>query len=428
MKKFDAIIIGAGVVGCTIARSLSMEGLKTLNIDTLPAPGYGSTSYSSAIIRPFYSHTAAAALAHEARSHWLDWENFIGVSDERGFAKYKECGLTTLLVEGEENAYDANLFAMNEAGVNARHLSIDELNSQFPGISFSSFGPPKRIDDPLFGEENNKKIIGAIHVPEAGYVNDPQLASYNLFMAAKQKGAEFRFNEKVIKILKSENKVEGVGLKNGDKVFAPIIVNASGPHSFKTNQMAGIEAGLALTTKALRHEVTYLEAPSSNSNKPVLIDLDAGVYLRPDGVDLLVGSLDPSCDGEDRVDPDDYNKELTEQWTNQAWRAGLRFDKIGIPNTARGAVALYDVSNDWVPLYDKSDLEGFFLAIGTSGNQFKNAPMIGELMTKIILGVRDGVPHDETPITLPLKNIGLTINLGHYSRLREINETSNVMA
>ena len=64
---FDAIIIGAGVIGSSIAFSLARSGLKTLNVDALPAAGYGSTSHSSAIIRPFYSHVEAASLAHEAR-------------------------------------------------------------------------------------------------------------------------------------------------------------------------------------------------------------------------------------------------------------------------------------------------------------------------------------------------------------------------
>jgi sarcosine oxidase subunit beta len=245
-------------------------------------------------------------------------------------------------------------------------------------------------------------------------------------MVAKKRGGEFRFNSKVKAILKGDNKIIGVALEKGDEVFSPIVINAAGPHSFQINALAEVE--LPLSTKPLRHEVAYVEAPSPNKEKPVLIDVDNFIYLRPDGADLMIGTLDPDCDPQDIVDPDDYNTSLTEQWTNQAWRAGLRFESLGIPNTARGTVALYDVSDDWIPIYDKTDLEGYFLAIGTSGNQFKNAPMIGDLMATIILGVQGGHDHDKNPLTLDLKTVGKTISLGHYSRLREVKDTSNVMA
>ena len=273
---------------------------------------------------------------------------------------------------------------------------------------------------------NGRIISGAIHVPEAGYVNDPQLATHNLYLAAKKAGGDFWFNSKVSKILKDGGKIKGVKLENKTDILAPIVVNAAGPHSYKINGLAGIH--MPLKTQAFRHEIAYVEAPSPNEGKPVLIDVDNLIYLRPDGADLLVGTLDPECDGHDIVDPDDYSQALTEQWTNQMWRAGLRFENLGIPNTARGTVALYDVSNDWIPIYDKTDLDGYFLAIGTSGNQFKNAPMIGDLMATIILGVQNGHDHDILPLTLPLKAVSKTINLAHYSRLREIKNTANVMA
>ena len=62
------------------------------------------------------------------------------------------------------------------------------------------------------------------------------------------------------------------------------------------------------------------------------------------------------------------------------WRAALRIPTLCIPNTAQGIVDLYDVTPDWNPIYDKSSLPGYYMAIGTSGNQFKNAPVVGDLM------------------------------------------------
>ena len=59
---------------------------------------------------------------------------------------------------------------------------------------------------------------------------------------------------------------------------------------------------------------------------------------------------------------------------------GLRIPGMGIPNTAAGFVDCYDGSCDWIPIYDRSDLDGFYIAAGTSGNQFMNAPVVGVLM------------------------------------------------
>ena len=54
-KKYDAIIIGAGVIGSAISFELSKKGYKTVNIDRNPTSGYGSTAASCAIIRVHYS-------------------------------------------------------------------------------------------------------------------------------------------------------------------------------------------------------------------------------------------------------------------------------------------------------------------------------------------------------------------------------------
>ena len=71
---------------------------------------------------------------------------------------------------------------------------------------------------------------------------------------------------------------------------------------------------------------------------------------------------------------------------------------LRIPNERKGIVDLYDVSDDWIPIYDRSDLDGFYMAIGTSGNQFKNAPVVGHLMAELIDRVEHGHDHDDEPV------------------------------
>jgi len=422
----DAIIIGAGVIGCSIAHALTRAGLATVNVDALPAAGYGSTSHSSAVIRPYYSHVTSAAIAHEARFRWLDWAGHLGHEDPAGLARYTESGGLVLLREGEVPRHEANLAVLGEVGVDYELLDADGVARLYPGICLDAFGPPRPRDDAAFGQPVPGRISGGIYIPAAGYVSDPQLAAHNLMAAAAAAGAQFRFGASVTAIRSDGGAVRGVTLADGSQLAAPIVVNAAGPHSARINALAGL-TGLRIRTRAHRHEVAYLKAPAGylEGGNGFVVDLDAGVYQRPDGPDLLIGTTDPDCDPPDVVDPDDYNTGFTEQWTTQVYRTAQRFPALAIESRARGTVGLYDVSDDWIPVYDRTDLTGYFLAIGTSGNQFKNAPLVGELMTRIILA---GAEHDARPATLHLPNVGRTVALSFYSRNREIQKTNSVLA
>jgi sarcosine oxidase subunit beta len=155
-QTFDAVIIGAGVIGASVALGLSRLGLRTLNIDTLPAAGYGSTSSSSAIIRPFYSAIDTCALAHEARCRWLHWPEFLNTEDESGYAAYFETGMLMLMAEGDKKRFQPSLLAMEKLGIGFEHLTASELSKRYPGLELASFGPPRLLDDPDFGQANDR--------------------------------------------------------------------------------------------------------------------------------------------------------------------------------------------------------------------------------------------------------------------------------
>jgi sarcosine oxidase, subunit beta len=424
LKKFDAIIIGAGVIGCSISLALARRGIKTLNVDALPSAGYGSTSHSSAIVRPFYSHETSCALAHEARHRWLGWREFLGYTPGP-IARYIETGGLILVRDGTDHQYENNLSILNKVGVEFQILSPKDIEKKYPGMSLRAFGPPKSQHEEGFGEPVAGEITSGIFIPASGYVSDPQLAASNLQVAAEHAGSTFSFNVRVTDILHEGGAISGVQLSEGDIIRAPTIVNAAGPHSAVINDMAGVTNNLNITTSPHRHEVTYLAAPRGYRHDPgFIVDLDAGVYQRPDSADMLIGSADPDCDLPDIVDPNDYNDQLTAQWTTQAIRAAQRWPELGIENNARGTVGLYDVSDDWIPIYDRTDLPGFFLAIGTSGNQFKNAPIVGDLMAAVI----ENSGHDSAPSLLNLESVKRSINLSFYSRNRDIQNTGSVMA
>ncbi len=426
---YDAIVIGAGVIGTSIALGLARKGLRPLCVDMGAEAGHGSTSGSSAIIRPFYSTVDGASIAYEAHFYWKNWADFLGVEDERGLSRYVNSG--NLVVKCDHNDHMRPLLAvLDRIGCAYEHWSCEQLQERFPTITFESFEPAKPFEDDAFGEPNGRQISGAIFLPSGGYVTDPALAAHNMQRAAEANSAEFRFRAKVSEILTEGGRVAGVMLEEGDRIAAPVVVNASGPHSYKVNGLAdGVLDGMTITTRALREEVCHVPAPEGIDYARVgmhFSDPDTSIYSRPDyGNDLFLGSEGPACDAHIWVDPDDFDRSFSDRWQLQVMRFAQRFPTLGIPGQAKGVVEMYDVSTDWIPIYDRSDLPGFYMAVGTSGNQFKNSPIVGEMMAELIAACEAGHDHDADPIRFPLKHTGLTADLGFYSRKREINEQSS---
>ena len=428
-QDYDAIIIGAGIIGVCTGLELARRGYRTLNVDRQPAAGSGSTSSTCAIIRFHYSTPEGCAMARESYFHWLDWGRYLGVPDELGLAKYVNTGCLVVKNDGNHDLVHV-MAVLDELHVAYEDLSAEGVAARFPWIDTRAYGPPVSTDDERFGEPAGGHIRGAVYIPESGYVDDPTLACHNVQRACEARGGEFRFGADVAEILKAGGRAAGVRLADGSTIRAPVVVNVGGPHSAIINGMAGVLDGMNIRTRPLKKEVCYVPAPAGmdyHQIAPLISDGDVGCYSRPTtGNQVLVGSQDPECDALEWVDdPDDYNTGFTRQWETQVMREAQRVKGLGIPGQTGGLVGLYDVSDDWIPIYDKSDLPGFYMAVGTSGNQFKNAPVVGRLMAELIERVEGGHDHDGEPLTMPLMYTRRTCDIGFFSRLRQLNRDSS---
>ena len=422
----DIIIIGAGIIGTALAFELAKKGYKTLNIDKLPAAGQGSTGSSSAGIRTHYSTWDGVAMAYEGYFHWKNWEEYLGVVDERGRARFNKTGG---LVLGHKS--DKLISLYSKVGVDFEMWDMDLVKQKVPIYADFDFSPPRRPEDEAFFDQPLLKLSRAIYTPSSGYMNDPQLAAHNLQVAAEARGSRFRFKSQVVEIRSSGAKIIGVRLNDGQRIDAPVVVNAAGPHSFIVNGMAGVQDSMKIKTRALRHEVHVVPSPQGfdfEDNGYVTSDFTNATYHLPEvGNNILVGSQDPACDPQIWIDdPDHFNRQVTtEQWRAQVYRLAQRIPSLGIPDKPRGLADLYDVSDDWIPIYDKSDLPGFYLAIGTSGNQFKNAPVVGRLMAELIDSCENGHDHDREPVTMIGPYTNHVLNADFYSRLRKLHTDSS---
>ena len=429
----DVIVIGAGVFGCGIAYELSRRGLQTVNLDLLHGPGYGSTSSSGAIIRFNYSTVAGVELAWEGNQYWQNFVDYSELAQKPRAEVAHKITTGSAMLRTNETLHQLWVRNLAEVGVPFEDWDEKTLLERLPFLSTSVYGPPCLPSDDAFWAEPTDTIGGAFYMPDAGYINDPQLVAQNLHEAATRHGAQFRFKTAVEELLLSPDRscVEGVRLSDGTNLHAPVVVNAGGPYSSEINRLAGLESAHAVLTRPMRHEVHITPGPPGvdfMTDGAIVGDMDQGLYFRPEvGGQIFVGSADPECDGSEWVDDlSTLNREITEAaWNRQTLRLAKRIPSVGVPHQRKGLADAYDVSSDWGPIYDRTDLDGFFIAIGTSGNQFKNACVASHLMAELIIAVTNGYDHDASGLQVPARYTGAVINMSSFSRNRTINTANS---
>ncbi|MEK9838272.1 MAG: FAD-dependent oxidoreductase, partial [Ilumatobacter sp.] len=321
----------------------------------------------------------------------------------------------------------------DELGIPYEHWDRDELARRMPLFDLGLYGPPARADQDEFWEPAHGEMVGALFSPDAGYVDDPQLAAHNLQRGAEANGAEFRFRSEVVAISTEDGRCTGVELADGSRIDARVVVNVAGPHSSHVNRLAGVYDSMNIKTEAIRHETYHVPGPPDADFTEVgfaVADDDNGIYFRPQpGNNILVGTTDPPCDPREVVDPDAELGELTnEGWETNTLRINKRMPSLGVPlpHEKRGVVDRYDRSDDWIPIYDRTDLDGFYVAIGTSGNQFKNAGVAGYMMAELIEAVEGGHDHDAEPLVVHGPHTGLPLEMVTFRRNREIDRRSSM--
>ena len=446
-----AVIIGAGVIGSSIALQLKRLGHEVTVIDRNSSAGLGSTSASSAVVRFNYSTFDAVALAWESYSLWKDFQNLIdGTNGYSGnplknsqeyYAHLEDCGFVMLDAPVLSNEKTIKLY--EQIGIPYEVWDSNTLKLRMSGINAGKYWPNKPVKSDEFWDEASEEL-GALFSKHGGYISDPLLAAQNFAGAAKREGVNFYFRTSVVGIEKNKGRVSGVRVRSFDSqnidesksedevIAADVVVNVAGPWSTQINQMAGAGSDFTMELKPLRVEVHQISTPKNILAGPIMGDLDLGTYQRsgPGGI-TLVGGTEPECDELEWVEPDlvdEVNMTRTmEVFESQAYRFAKRFPAAQIPSTPVGVVGVYDVSSDWTPIYDKTDIPGFYVAIGTSGNQFKNAPGAGLIMAHLIDEVEMGLDHDSQPLVYQCVKNKLEINMATFSRKRARNATSGTV-
>ena len=420
----SAIVIGAGVIGSSVAWELAKNGYSVTVVDKESGAGQGSTSASSAVIRFNYSTFDSVALAWESYRGWQNWPAHLGIKLDH-YAEVVSAGV--VMVEVPFMPFEPTEALFKAAGIPYEIWGAKELAEGIPGFDTGKYWPPKKINDDAFWDEANGNLT-AMYTKDGGYVIDPLLAAQNLAAAAVANGAVMKFRTAVTGVIKNEERVLGVTLSDGSELRADIVVNVGGPWSVKINEMAGVGEDFTISVRPMRQEVHHIATPLNLLTGPMIGDMDLGTYMRPSpGGAILLGGTEPECEPLEWVDDlEKVNMVRTQAlFESQVMRVARRLPALQMPSSPSGIVGIYDVAADWTPIYDKTNLAGYYVAMGTSGNQFKNAPFVGKLMFKLISEVEAGADHDNNPVEIVGEYTGHKINIGTYSRKRKINENSS---
>ena len=364
-QTYDAIVIGAGVMGASIAFHLAERGLKTAILER-KVTASGATGHSSGLVRMHYD------LAAESELTFASYKNYFGNWKERvgGECGFINTGFLQVAKREHEDKLRGNVANQQKIGINTSVISAAEVKKLFPDLVTEHFDY-------------------AAYEPDSGYA-DATLTTNSFLDSAKRNGTALIQNCEVTAIHTAGGKVTGVGTTKGD-FDAPIIINAAGPWAKHVAALAGVDVPLVTWT----HDVAFLHRPPSLGKFPAVIDDVINCYFRPEGSALILAAgEDESLRGEA---PDAEDQTPTPTFVDKLIDAMVqRIPKIEESGLHSIHVGRDGITPDQRSIYSAAGPDGFYLACGLSGTGFKTSPAAGASMVELIL---DGKPKtvDITP-------------------------------
>jgi glycine/D-amino acid oxidase-like deaminating enzyme len=235
MKKFDAVIVGAGITGLAIAREFLKRGASIAIVDPNP-PMTGTSAYSTECYRDVWHNVAMHGLVSKS----IDLlEDLSKESDNAfGFETNQHGYLFVSNVPGSESTsnHHFNAFANGSTATSIRHHTNVASNTHNESMQSNQ---PKQGIDLLWGQDVVSKSFphvrahSALHARRAGWMDAQQLGAY-LVQDIQHRGGVFIKDEVVAMQCDSlhQNSVSAVTLKrSNDNISTPVVVNAAGPFS-----------------------------------------------------------------------------------------------------------------------------------------------------------------------------------------------------
>ena len=360
-QTFDAVVIGAGIMGCSTAFQLARRGLKVALLEK-EAIGAGSTGRSSAIIRQHYSNELTARMALYSLRVFQNFDEAVG--GECGFTR---TGFVVLVAAEDREGLEANVALQRRVGIQTEIIPPEALHELMPGLETAD-------------------LVAAAYEPESGYA-DPHLTVNAYVSAARRHGAQLFLDSEVVGVRFAGDRVVGVDTPRG-AFDAPIVINCAGPWGARVARMVEVEVPI----NPCRVQVAFFRRPAGyEAPHPVVADFIYATYFRPEtGALTLVGLIDPS-EADNVVDPDGYKEWVDDEFVLTIGEQLVRRYPIMEQSESRGGyAALYAITPDWHPLVDELiEGSGFYICAGFSGHGFKLGPAVGVMVADMVTGASD---------------------------------------
>jgi sarcosine oxidase subunit beta len=360
----DVIVIGAGVVGCSIAWHLAALGARdVLVLDRLQI-GAGTTAQSSGILRTHYSVPENVELARRSFAAFEHFADYVG--DAEAASGLVKCGYLIAAPEGARLApLRASLDQQRAMGIELQLLDAAQAAERLPICRFD--------DAALIGYE-----------PQAGFA-DAYLVATGFARAARRRGVRFMEGLAVQRLVRTAGRITGVETTQG-RLHAPLVISAQNIWSRELEDWTG----LAMPLKPERHRVFALEGPQPYTHAmPVYKDLGSPgmLYCRSyGGRQMLVSE---GIAGEVLQQPDIEPGDIPmDAVIEVGLQVAERFPSYEAAGLAASWTGVYDVTPDWNPVLGRLEaVPGLLLAFGFSGHGFKLAPAVGRLLAQEALGL-----------------------------------------
>ena len=365
-NKAEVVIIGAGIVGSSIAYNLVKKGCKdVIVLEKEPYFAAWSTGKAAGGIR--------AQFANEINIKISIWSENILEKFSREMecdAAFDQVGYLFLLSQEEDwKNFKKNAARQQSLGLPVHLLTPEEVNKLVPEL---------KTDD----------LLGATFCKKDGLV-DPYEFCMGYVNQAKQLGVTFEMETEMTGMELSDKKISKVKTHKGE-IEAKIVVNAAGAFATQIGKMVGIDIPVYPLKRQITHTspLEYLK-----TNFPMIVDFHSGLYMHKESGGLLLGWADKNTQpGYDLyVDPD---------YTDQILIKAL--ERMPILENAQ-------ISSSWAGLYETTpdnnailgkvpEVEGFYLANGFSGHGVMHAPAVGILMAELILEGKTSIDISELSI------------------------------
>ena len=359
-----AVIIGGGVIGCSVAYHLAKLGWQDVVLLERKQLTCGTTWHAAGLIGQLRATPNLTRLAKYSAELYLGLEAETG--QPTGFKQNGSVGLARTPARLTELKRQA---AMGRAcGLEVNELSPSEARERYPLIEVGD-------------------LAGAIHIPADGQANPIDIARA-LARGARQNGARIFEGCRVSGITRANGRVSGVATDLGP-IRAEVVVNCAGMWGREVGRMARVSVPL----HACEHFYVLTEPmPELPPDLPVLRDPDGCLYVKEDAGKLLVGVFEPVAKpwGMGGI-PDDFEfGELPEDWDHfmpfleDATHRIPSLERIGIRKFFCGPESF--TPDDRYLLGEAPELAGFFIACGFNSIGIQSAGGAGKVLAEWIVG------------------------------------------